>query len=84
MDAREKAIKENRNLRDGDIVTACQSACPADAIVFGNLNDLNSKVSYWNNHNLGYKVLEILNVKPNVTYIAKLRNTTEKIENKEA
>lgn len=84
MEARQNAIKENRKLKEGDILTACQEACPADAIVFGNLNDLNSKVSYWHNHNLGYKVLEILNVKPNVTYVAKLRNIEEKNDNKEA
>ncbi len=39
------ADKENRNVRDGEIVTACQQACPASAITFGNMNDKKSKVS---------------------------------------
>lgn len=75
MDARENAIRENRDLKGDDVVTACQQACPTDAIVFGDSNDPESKVSKYREHDLGYHVLEVLNVKPNVTYIAKLRNT---------
>ncbi|MFH1197334.1 MAG: TAT-variant-translocated molybdopterin oxidoreductase [bacterium] len=74
MDARADAIKENREIRDGEIVTACQQACPSNAIVFGNANDPESVVSKYREHNLGYSVLDYLNVKPNVTYLAKLRN----------
>lgn len=74
MEARSNAIKENRELRTDEVVTACQQACPADAIVFGDTNDENSIVSKLRNHNLAYHVLEETNVKPNVTYIAKLRN----------
>jgi molybdopterin-containing oxidoreductase family iron-sulfur binding subunit len=74
MDARSIAIKEGRALKGEDVVTACQSACPTNAIVFGDANDKNSAVAKLRDHKLAYHVLEELNVKPNVTYIAKLRN----------
>ncbi len=72
---RENAIREGREINGENIVTACQQACPADAIVFGDVNDPNSKVSQYRKHNLGYGVLQNINVRPNVTYVAKLRNT---------
>lgn len=75
MDSRSVAIKENRPLKDGDVITACQQACPANAIVFGDANDDGSEIKKNREHELGYGVLDYLNVKPNVTYIAKLRNT---------
>ncbi|PKL89404.1 MAG: molybdopterin oxidoreductase [Ignavibacteriae bacterium HGW-Ignavibacteriae-2] len=75
MEARETAIAEGRELKGSDVKTACQSACPADAIVFGDTNDKESKISKYREHELGYHVLEELYVKPNVTYLAKLRNT---------
>ncbi|MBU1098961.1 MAG: TAT-variant-translocated molybdopterin oxidoreductase [Bacteroidetes bacterium] len=75
MDARSEAIKEGRELHTDEVKTACQVACPSEAIVFGDSNDPNSKVAKMRDHNLGYHVLEELNVRPNVTYIAKLRNT---------
>ncbi|MCX8010177.1 MAG: TAT-variant-translocated molybdopterin oxidoreductase [Ignavibacteria bacterium] len=74
MEARQIAIEEGRELKGSDVMTACQQACPSNAIVFGDINDKNSQVSKYRNHELGYHVLEELNVKPNVTYIAKLRN----------
>ncbi len=74
-DARENAIREKRELLPDEIVTACQSACPADAIFFGDSNNEKSSVIKYREHELGYYVLEETNVKPNVTYIAKLRNT---------
>ena len=56
------------------VPTACQEACPAEAIVFGNVNDKNSTIYKYRHHEVGYRVLEEINVGPNVTYIAKLRN----------
>lgn len=75
MEARSDAIAEGRELKGTDVTTACQQACPTDAIVFGDSNDPESKISKLREHNLAYHVLEELNIKPNVTYIAKLRNT---------
>ena len=73
-DARSEAIREDRELRGADVVTACQEACPTNAIQFGDINDAEAEFHKYRNHELGYYVLEELNVKPNVTYIAKLRN----------
>lgn len=74
MEARSNAIKEGKPLNGNDIKTACQVACPTNAISFGDANDINSEVAKLRKHDLSYHVLEELNVKPNVTYIAKLRN----------
>jgi Fe-S-cluster-containing dehydrogenase component len=75
MDAREEAIHQNKILKGSDVKTACQDACPTTAIQFGDMNDKESEFIKYRNHELGYYVLEELNIKPNVTYIAKLRNT---------
>jgi molybdopterin-containing oxidoreductase family iron-sulfur binding subunit len=75
MEARQIAIEEGRELRGSDVMTACQVACPSQAIEFGDMNDPDSKISKLRKHELGYHVLEEINVRPNVTYIAKLRNT---------
>lgn len=72
--ARQQAANENRKLKGSDVKTACQEACPSDAIIFGDMHDKDSELFHWRNHKLGYYVLEDLNVKPNVTYIARLRN----------
>jgi len=74
-EARQEALKEGRALKGGDVVTACQQACPANAIIFGDVNESGSDIARVRNHPLGYHVLENLDTKPNVTYIAKLRNT---------
>jgi molybdopterin-containing oxidoreductase family iron-sulfur binding subunit len=74
MDERQKAIQENREINGDNVKTACQEACPADAIKFGNLNKKDSEILKYANHDLGYRVLEEINVRPNITYIAKLRN----------
>jgi len=80
--AKLEAKRENRPLRDGEAVTACAQACAADAIVFGNVHDSQSKVSQVrrNNPQRSFYALEQLHVLPNVTYLAKVRNTDEIIE----
>lgn len=81
MEARSNAIRDGRELKGSDVITACQQACPSNAIIFGDMNDPNSEISKLRKHNLSYHVLEELNIKPNVTYIAKLRNIhSEEIE----
>lgn len=73
-EARADAIHEKREIKGTDVTTACQDACGTNAIKFGDINDKESEFYKYRNHELGYYVLEELNVKPNVTYIAKLRN----------
>ena len=76
QDGKLKAKKENRTLVDSDVTTACQQACPTEAIVFGNINNSKSaivKSRQENEHRL-YHVLEELHVMPNITYLAKVRN----------
>lgn len=80
MEARQEATKEGRKIKGTDVKTACQQACPSNAIVFGDMNDKDSQLVEYRNHKLGYHILEELNVKPNVTYIARLRN--KKMEDK--
>jgi Fe-S-cluster-containing dehydrogenase component len=75
--ARITAEKANRHIRDGEVVTACQQACPADAIVFGDLSDPNSKVSRLKRSELDYSMLGQLNTRPRTTYLAKVRNRAE-------
>jgi molybdopterin-containing oxidoreductase family iron-sulfur binding subunit len=78
--ARVAAKLDDREIRDGEVVTACQSACPTDAIVFGNLNDPNSHVSKLRAHSLNYRLLEELNVRPRTSYMAVVRNPNTTLE----
>lgn len=61
-------------INDGEAVTACQEACPASAIIFGDMNDPNSRVSKMRSHERSFTVLAELNVRPAVTYLAKVQN----------
>lgn len=69
-----EAKKEGRPLRDGEVKTACQQACPTSAIVFGDLNDPNSRVSKLVEEPRGYYALSELNVRPSIRYLVKIRN----------
>lgn len=75
MWARQEAIREKRQLKGSDVVTACQEVCPSHAIVFGDMNDPDSPINQYRKHVTGYHVLEEVNARPNITYVAKLRNT---------
>jgi len=75
-----EAEKQDRPVRDGEIVTACQQSCPSEAIVFGNINDPQSKVSLLKAKNRSYKLLEELNTRPRTSYLARLRNPNPEIE----
>lgn len=72
--ARIEAEKDGRAILDGEVVTACQAACPTDAIVFGNLNDKESKVAKLKEDHRNYKVLNELNTQPRTSYLAGLKN----------
>ncbi len=73
---------ENRPIADGEILTACQAACPAQAIVFGDINDPKSKVKQWKDSPLHYGLLADLNTEPRTTYLAALRNPNPELETK--
>jgi molybdopterin-containing oxidoreductase family iron-sulfur binding subunit len=75
-----KAKMEQRPLQDGEIVTACMSACPADAIIFGDLNNPESRISKvldYEYDKRAYNVLAEINTRPNVWYLTKIRNKDE-------
>ena len=63
---------EDRTVRDGEIVTACAQACPSGAIKFGNVKDPAAEVVQWKRDQRGYTMLEEANVRPSVTYLAKV------------
>jgi anaerobic selenocysteine-containing dehydrogenase/Fe-S-cluster-containing dehydrogenase component len=70
--AQNQARLENRPIRDGELTTACAQACPSDAIVFGNVKDPASRVARLHQNPRGYRVLEDLNTRSAITYLAKV------------
>ncbi len=77
------AERENRKVADGEVLTACQQACPAGAIVFGDLNDPESKVSKLKAQKRNYQLLEDLNTRPRTTYMAAVLNPNPELEESE-
>ena len=74
QDVRQRAKVESRRIRDGEIQPACAAACPAGAIVFGDLNDVGSHVAVLSKMDRKYRMLEELGIKPSVTYLADISN----------
>jgi len=73
-EARITAEKESRPIRDGEVTTACQASCPAEAIVFGDTHDPKSRVARLKSDPRSYGILTELNTRPRTTYLARLRN----------
>jgi molybdopterin-containing oxidoreductase family iron-sulfur binding subunit len=78
--AKIKSELEDRKVRDGEIVTACQAVCPTEAIVFGDVNDPGSKVSKLKAEQRNYSLLADLNTKPRTSYLSAVRNPNPEIE----
>ena len=78
--ARIEAKKSGNPIKDGDVCIPCENACPSDAIVFGNINDSESRVSKYKSNKLNYGILTDLNTRPRTTYLAAIRNPNPEIE----
>lgn len=74
------AERADSTIQDGDLQTACQQSCPANAIIFGNLNDPHSQVSQWKAQARNYSLLGELNTRPRTTYMAEVRNPNPELE----
>ena len=82
QEAKITADKENRAIMDGEIQTACQQACPAQVITFGNINDKTSRVAKLRSDERTYQVLADLNTRPRTTYVAAVTNPNSELEEK--
>ncbi len=82
IDAETASVREGREIKvaDGDLQTACQQSCPAGAIIFGNLNDPNSKVSRLKAQSRNYSLLGELNTRPRTTYLAEVGNPNPELK----
>ncbi len=80
QEAKIHSEKENRRVRDGDIITACEAACPTDAIVFGDINDATSRVARLKTDSRNYALLGDLNTHPRTTYLGVVRNPNPEIK----
>lgn len=78
-DARKESKKAGRDLKDGEIITACEQACPTQSIVFGNIADKESRVSKLRNDPRAWLLLEELQTRPRTSHLAKLRNPNPEI-----
>ena len=83
-EARITAQDAGREIRDGDIRTACQAVCPSQAIIFGDINDPQSQVSRWKDQPRNYALLAELGTRPRTTYLASVRNPNPEIAQAQA
>ncbi len=79
QNAKIPATNEGRRLRDGEIVTACQQACPSGAIMFGDLNDKDSEVNKWHAQPRAYAMMKEFNAKPRNLFLGRVRNLHPKL-----